>query len=471
VTLLAALVPAVRASRIPPVAALRDDVALQPRSLHLRGWAGAVLLVVGILLMVAGVRSGGGQGAGLVGLGTLVTLVGAIVMSPVVAGPVVSVLGAVYPAVFGTVGRLALDNAKRQPRRTAATASALMIGLALVSALTIFATSTSASVNQAINRVIGAEFIVVNQAQRAFPSTVAKDAAQVPGIESVSAIQQVPAKVNGDGTLLTGIDPATIGPMVTLTFVEGSLSDLTPGTIALDSTSAKDQGLSLGSEVVVVLPTGQTDQLRLSGVYDGTAGIQGFVTSSATLADAGLAIGDAVVYAKAAPGADLAVVQSDLEDALRSYPTVTVQSQAQFKESFQSNVNQLLAVMVLLLSLAIFIAVLGIVNTLVLSVIERTREIGLLRAVGAMRKQVRRMVVLESVVIAVFGAVLGLVLGVGFAVALQRTLADQGIDVLEVPWVTLAVFVVLAAVVGALAALWPAFRAGRLDVLRAVTTE
>ena len=164
-------------------------------------------------------------------------------------------------------------------------------------------------------------------------------------------------------------------------------------------------------------------------------------------------------------------MQQDLEQALSAYPTVDVQSQAQFKEQISSNVNQILAVMVMLLSLAILIAVLGIVNTLVLSVIERTREIGMLRAVGAMRGQIRRMVVLESLVIAVYGALAGLVLGVGFAVALQRTLVEQGIEVLDIPWTGLVVFLVLAGVVGVLAALWPAYRAGRLDVLQAVTTE
>jgi len=470
VTLLSALGPALRASRVPPVAALRDDVSLPQRTLRLRGVIGVIALLVGLLLMVFGIAKGSGQGAAFVGLATVITLVAVIVLSPLIAGPVIPVIGWLYPRMFGTVGRLALDNAHRQPRRTAATASALMIGLALVSALTIFATSTSASVADAINNVIGADFLIQNSAQRPFPPAVATAAARVPGVAQVSSVQQLPATINGSATSLTAIDPATIAPMISLTFVDGSFTSLQPGTLALDSVSASDQKIVVGDHVVVRLPTTK-QTMTVSAIYDATGGFQGYVTNSDSLRSAGVNVGDTIVYIKADAGADLSTVQQQLDDALAGYPTVDVQNHTQLKQSVQGNVNQLLAIMVLLLSLAIIIAVLGIVNTLVLSVIERTREIGLLRAVGALRKQVRRIVVLESVVIALFGALLGLVLGIGFAIALQRTLVTQGITILAIPWVVMVVFVVLAAIVGALAALWPAFRAGRLDVLRAVTTE
>ena len=470
VTVLSALGPALRASRVPPVAALRDDVAMPARSLRVRTVLGLLATLAGISLMVLGIAREAGQGAALVGLATVITLVGVILLSPVIARPVISVLGWLYPRVFGTVGRLARDNAQRQPRRTAATASALMIGLALVSALTIVAASANASVSDAINRVIGADFLIVSQSQTPFPSTVATAAAAVPGVADVSAVQQVPATIDGSSTSLTAVDPATVGQMVNLTWDSGSLASLQPGTVMLDKTSATKQHLTIGDHVTVRLPTG-TQQLTLTALYNGNAGIQGYVVNSATLRDAGMTIGDAIVYVKTSPGADLTEVQHQLETTLHSYPMVQVQNQTQFKQSVEGNVNQLLAVMVLLLSLAIIIAVLGIVNTLVLSVVERTREIGLLRAVGALRKQVRRMVVLESIVIAVFGAVLGLALGIGFAAALQRTLTTQGITILQIPWVTMVIFVVLAAIVGAVAAAWPAFRAGRLDVLHAVTTE
>jgi putative ABC transport system permease protein len=470
VTVVAALGPAVRASRIPPMAALREDVALPTRSLRVRAVAGALLLVGGLALMTAGVANGGGTGSQFVGLGTVVTLVGAIVLSPAVAAPVVRLLGWWLPRVFGTVGRLAVDNAKRQPRRTAATASALMIGLALVSALTIFATSTKTSVDQVVDRVIGAEFLVYNQAQRPFPEQVAQDVASVAGVETVSPVKTVAAQVDGQGTFITGVDPATAAEMVSLEFESGSLADLGSDGTVVDATTAQDKGLAVGDPVQIALPTGTADY-RVAGIYTAGGGVSGWVVGNDALAAAGVEVGDTLLYVKAASGADLESVQSGIESALAGFPTVDVQSQAQFKEQISSNVNQILMVMVMLLSLAILIAVLGIVNTLVLSVIERTREIGMLRAVGAMRGQIRRMVVLESLVIAVYGALAGLVLGVGFAVALQRTLVDQGIEVLDIPWTGLVVFLVLAGVVGVLAALWPAYRAGRLDVLQAVTTE
>ena len=470
VTVAAALAPAWRASRIPPMAALRDDVTLPTRSLRIRAVLGVVGLVVGLGVMTAGVMAGGGSGSGLVGLGTIVTLVAAIVLSPAVSGPIVRILGAPLPRLFGTVGRLSVDNAERQPRRTAATASALMIGIALVSALTIFATSTSTSVERVVDRVIGAEFLVSSQAQRPFPPSVATAVGAVDGIAGVSAVKQVPATVDGSDTIIVGLDPSTIGQMLDLSFVTGSLADLGDGSIVVDDVTAEGAGLSVGDPVDVVLPTG-ADTYTVVGTYSGGAGFSGYGLSNDALKAAGLRLGDSFLYAKTVDGADLDAVGTALDDALSEYPTVQVQSQAEFKDSIKGNVNQLLAVMILLLSLAIIIAVLGIVNTLVLSVIERTREIGMLRAVGALRAQIRRMVVLESIVIAVYGAVLGLVLGLGFAVALQRTLVDQGVEVLAIPWVALLVFLLLAALVGALAALWPAFRAGRLDVLRAVTTE
>jgi putative ABC transport system permease protein len=382
----------------------------------------------------------------------------------------VRTLGFAYPRLFGSTGRLAVDNAARQPRRTAATASALMIGLALVSALTIFAASANSSITQVIDRVLGADFLVSNQAARPFPAEVAKAVAAVPGVAVTSAIKVVPAEVNGAGAGLVGIDPHTLPSMLSMTFTSGSLADLGPGGIVVDKQTAADSGLALGDAVSVRMATGSAD-FRLVGIYEPVGSLTGFVIDNGSFAAAGVDVGDSVIYVKAEPGADLPAVESAMTTALAAYPTVQVQSQAEYKQQISSGVNQLLLVMIMLLSLAILIAVLGIVNTLVLSVIERTREIGMLRAVGALRRQIRTMVVLEALVIAVYGALVGLVLGVWFAVALQRTLVDQGITVLDIPWTGLLGFLVVAGVVGVLAALWPAFRAGRLNVLRAITTE
>ena len=471
VTVIAALGPALRASRIPPMAALRDDAVLPARSLRVRAIAGALVLTAGLAAMTAGAAAGGASGSQLVGLGVVAALVGAIVLSPAIAGPMVRVLGFAFPRMFGTVGSLAVQNAERQPRRTAATASALMIGLALVSALTIFATSAKTSITQVIDRVIGAEFLVSNQAQRPFPEQVAIDVASVPGVAEAVGVKLVPAQVGDAGTLLVASDPEALGRMITLVFTTGSLADVGDDGVVVDTQTATDTGLAVGDPVSVLLPTGVSADYTVRGLYEPAGAYTGYVVDRTSLEAVGLEIGDSFVYARAADGADLDSVQAGLEEALADFPTVQVQSQAEFTQQITSSVDQLLLVMVMLLSLAILIAVLGIVNTLVLSVVERTREIGMLRAVGALRRQIRTMVVLEALVIAVFGAIVGLVLGVWFAVALQRTLVEQGIEVLDIPWVGLVVFLVLAAGVGVLAALWPAFRAGRLNVLEAISTE
>ena len=470
VTVVAGLAPAIRASRIPPMAALRDDIALPARSLHFRAIAGALLLVAGLVAMTAGAAVGGGSGSQLVGLGVVAALVGAIVVSPALAGPMVRVLGFAFPRMFGTVGSLAVQNAERQPRRTAATASALMIGLALVSALTIFATSAKSSITVVIDSVVGADFLVTNQTQRPFGEEVAQTVTTVPGVGIVSPVKLVPSLVLGQPSALVGVDPATFGDVVNLEFTSGSLADLTSGGLVVDAQTATDNGLSPGDAVGVQFAAGSADY-TVTGVYESAGRFSGFVVDSESLIAAGADPGDSVVYVKAASDADLDAVQAGMTAALADNPTVQVLSQVEFREQITSSVDQILLVMVMLLSLAILIAVLGIVNTLVLSVVERTREIGMLRAVGALRRQIRTMVVLEALVIAVFGAVVGLVLGVWFAIALQRTLIDQGIAVLDIPWLGIIAFLVVAGIVGVLAALWPAFRAGRLNVLEAISTE
>lgn len=471
VTVVAGLAPAIRASRIPPMAALRDDIALPARSLHVRAIAGAVLLVAGLGAMTAGAAVGGGSGSQFVGLGVVAALVGAIVVSPALAGPMVRILGFAFPRMFGTVGSLAVQNAERQPRRTAATASALMIGLALVSALTIFATSAKSSITVVIDSVVGADFLVTNQTQRPFGEEVAQAVAAVPGVAIVSPVKLVPSLVQEQPTALVGVDPATFGDVVNLEFTSGSLGSLADrGAMVVDAQTATDNGLIVGEPVTARFAAG-TAAYTVTGIYESAGRFSGYVVDSASVIEAGADPGDSVVYVKSAPDADLDAVQAGMTAALADNPTVEVLSQTQFKEQITSGVDQILLVMVMLLSLAILIAVLGIVNTLVLSVVERTREIGMLRAVGALRRQIRTMVVLEALVIAVFGAVVGLVLGVWFAVALQRTLIEQGIAVLDIPWLGIIAFLVVAGIVGVLAALWPAFRAGRLNVLEAISTE
>ncbi len=402
----------------------------------------------------------------------MIVLIGAAVLSPALSRPVVRVLGAAFPRLFGTVGRLSRENALRNPRRTAATASALMIGLALVGGTSVLASSVNASVDKTVSNSLGAEFIVTSPTSFAgFSPQIAATIKETPGVQSVTEQRYGQAQLGGKTTFLSAVDPATWNDAVKLDYRSGSAAALSGNGLLVDENVAKDRGWRLGQSVPMLFKDGTTTNLSVAGVYQTNQAASGYLVSLDTLQRGGGAPRDNIVYVKAVGGTDTAALHKDLDAKLADYPNVTLQDQSGFKKNQQAQVNQLLYLIYALLALSIIIAVLGIINTLALSVIERTREIGLLRAVGMSRRQLRRMIRLESVVIAVFGALLGLGIGVAFGVALQSTLDEQGISVLSVPAGSLAGFLVLAAVIGVLAAIWPARRAARLDVLRAITTE
>ena len=467
VTILSAYLPARRASRVSPVAGMRDEGAVPAsRSMRLRLYVGVPLLLIGAAALVAGGRGSGGSAASLVGLGALFTLVAVIVLAAPVAGPIVRFIGA--PFRRSATGRIAVSNAARNPRRTAATAAALMIGLALVSAFGVLGASAKASTDAVIDDVIKADFLISGSNFRPFTPEVAKAVKAVPGVGVVSQFRVAPAKIDGSVTGVSGVDPATIEQVLN-GVTRGSTAALNNGGLLVDDLQAADKRYAIGDPVEVTFTSG-TVTLPVVGIYTQSAGLSGYVTSLQTLAESGLPPLDQQIYIKTANSGGTSI-RPALDKALLPFPTVTLQDQTEFKEQIRGQVNQLLYVIYALLALAVLIAVLGIINTLVLSVIERTREIGLVRAVGASRRQLRSMIRIESVVIAVFGALLGIVLGVVFGVALQRAITDQGINILSVPWVQLLVFLVVAAGVGVLAAVLPARRAARLDVLQAVTTE
>jgi putative ABC transport system permease protein len=475
VTLVAAYLPARKASRVPPIAAMRDDVVLPESSLHRRmvggaalTAAGAALTAAGAALMLWGLAFEGGLGP--LGGGVLAVFIGIALLSPVIGRPIVAAIAGPFPRLFGAVGVLARENSRRNPRRTAATASALMIGLALISTMAILGQSLKSSTDEIVSTGLQADYVVSSVTSAPFSPAIAPRVAAVTGVALTVPLRVTIATVNGQPGAIAGIDGVMVGRVVATTVESGSLDTGDDGLL-VTSTRAAAEGWKVGDPITVGLPAGPRN-LTVTGIISPSRFLAAdVVVSPAVLAAGGVAPVDSIVFVAQEPGADTAAVTSGIQAELAALPTVTLQDKAAFADGQRASIDQFLAIIYALLALAVIIAVLGIVNTLGLSVIERTREIGLLRAVGMSRRQLRSMVRLESVAISILGAVLGIGLGLAFGVSLRRAMAGQGITVLSIPWIELVAFVVLAGLVGVLAAVFPARRAARMGVLRAITAQ
>ncbi|MGB7982383.1 MAG: FtsX-like permease family protein [Candidatus Nanopelagicales bacterium] len=468
VTVFAAWFPARRASQVPPVAAMRDEVALPARSLRLRAISGGVLTAVGLGLIALSVANADlPRRLTVFGVAAASLLIGVIVLAPVFSRALVGFVGAPI-ARSGAVGRLAVRNAQRDRRRTAATATAILIGLALVTAIGVLGSSTTKSVNALVDDVLTADFIVQPTSFVPFSPEVGDALAAVPGVASVSRIRQAPALVDGQETDVIGVDPQTINNVQSLGVEPSALVE---GSVVVDVTTAAAAGVQKGDEVEVTWGNSSTDTLTIGQVYPGADAFSGWVVSIGTLEAAGLPPVDSLVYVTVDPEADSAAVRTAVEAVKDNFPTVQILDQTEFKDSITGQINQLINLIYGLLGLSVIIAIFGVVNTLALSIIERTREIGMLRAVGTLRRQVRTMIRWESIVISFFGAFTGVGLGLLLGIALQRLLVDEGISELGIPWSLIGIVLVATAIVGVLAAVWPARRAANLDVLAAIRTE
>jgi putative ABC transport system permease protein len=465
VTMISAIIPARRAVRIAPVAALVEHSEDEPESSRRRVLVGGIVAAIGVLVLVAGLTK---PAIALVGLGTLAVFVAAGMLAPIVARPMAGLLGRPLAALLGTPGKLGRENAMRNPRRTAQTAAALMVGLALVSAIAVIGASLSASGKSSVDNAVAADYLITGSGgSSAVSDWVAPIVARVPGVNAVAAIYSGQFQFDGSLSSLTATTPAHLAKTVHLSMTAGSAAPaLASGELLIDTTTASADHLTVGSVAAAVFAQTGPTKLRIGGIYQSNALVGSFVVDDAVFAahfdnpEAG------TILVSAAPG-----LESTFNSALSAYPDLTIQTRAQYEAAQQESINSLLGLIYVMLALAVLIALIGIVNTLMLSVFERTREIGLLRAVGMKRPQVRAMIRSESVIIALFGAVTGLLIGTALGVALAASLRQSGVSTISIPVSILIVFLILAALLGVAAARWPARRAARLGVLAAIATE
>lgn len=469
VTMAAAYPAARRAGKLAPVAAMRDDFAIRERSLLVRVLLGGFMLLMALVLYLIGLNAGDLPGAVLIGFAAAITLLGVVMTSPLISRYAVRAL----MSPFGRKAPVTLGrrNAERNPRRTSATASALMISVALISGLLVLAASAKASIDKSITDELGtSELLITSSAPDSFSPQVADRVAKVSGVESVHRVREQSGQVGATALQVRGVSDGTLDGPISTTFDTGSAAALQAGQALLPRNLAKTLDLTVGKSFDLGMASGK-HRLTVGGILAPNRQLNAVVVSLPTYDAIGGASGDTLLYVEVAQGTQVTQVRSAILDGLNDYPSIQVRDQHAYAAGAREPVNGVLAGFGFLLALAILLAILGIVNTLALGVVERTREIGLLRAIGMDRPQLTRMLRVESIAISLLGAVLGLAIGVLFGASVRSVLTDNGLSTLDIPVLQLIAAVLVAGGFGVLAAVWPSRRAARLDVLRAIATE
>ena len=465
-TVISAIGPARRAVRIAPVAALTATREEQPDSLRRRVTIGGLAATGGIAALVAGLTA---PAILLVGLGAAAVFIAAGLLAPIVARPMSGTLGRPLAALLGAPGKLGRENSMRSPRRTAQTAAALMVGIALVSAIAVLGASLSQSARTNLESAVTADDIITGPGS-GFSTSVAAAVSRIPGVSTVTNVYKGQFELRGSVSSLDAVTPAGLRRTVHLAITAGSGAPaLAAGQLLIDTTTASAQHLSVGSTVPVTFAQTGPATMRIGGIFKANPLIGSYLAGAGFFRSHFHNPLPVAVLIGTQPGAGH--VERAVNRYLNVYPNVGVQSRAQFEQSQQAAVNQELGLVYVLLALAVLVALIGIVNTLMLSVFERTHELGLLRAVGMKRRQVRAMIRSEAVIVALFGAVIGVIIGTALGVAFAASLKPQGITEIAVPYASLVGFLVLAALLGLAAASWPARRAAKLDVLAAIAVE
>lgn len=477
VTLVSALAPAVKASRIPPVEAMRDIEMSRPNeSLRRRALLGLLTSVGGGALMMIGLFKDVSKPLYYVGAGAAIIFIGVAILAPLLTALVSNIVGAPLVLRYKLIGKIARQNTKRSPRRSASTASALMIGVSLVVFASILASSIRASVDVIVADNFPGDLIISPKNQQGdpamirIPEAVADDIAKLDEIELVSKSVIDYVDFGGSVRTIEAIDPEAFIEVANIGPVNNSYSELKKDTVYVYQETLTTLNKKVGDDLSVTYPDGQSKNVRISGSFSEAYQTE-YLLSNETYAAYFPPNGISYAVANIASGVDLNDAKAAINKVLESYPTAFVQDKNELVADARKQIDQVLALMTVLLAFAIFIAVLGITNTLTLSVSERTREIGMLRAVGMTRPQTRQMIRAESIIIAVFGALLGVILGIFFAWAFLQALEDQGFKAFSIPVIQILVYLLMAAFAGVIAAIAPSYKASRMNILRAISYE
>ncbi len=478
VTLVSAIVPAIKASRVSPVEAMRENEASSGsrRSLFKRGIFGVIVSLIGVASLIIGLNTDIDQPIYAVGFGVVLMFIGVSIIAPLLSSPLAQIIGWPLTKYRGVSAKLARDNAKRTPQRTASTAAALMIGVSLVALLSIIATTFKAEIDILLEDSFPADLTVQSTNIGEFGpgsagfSVKALDALKAtPELTDVTALryQFEGAKVNDVVVFIVGADTEYFNEVVRIGPSENAFENLRAGGVLVYKTVADENGWSIGQEITIEFALTGKVPLKIVGTFSEPFDSDYIISSQTYITNFGnddvTAIG-----ANVREGIEITDGKQAAQKALEGFPQILVQDQEDLRKSISTQIDQILALFWGLLGFAIIIAVLGITNTLMLSISERTKEIGMLRAIGMTRKQVRQMIRYESVIIALFGATLGVVMGTFFAWAVLRALASEGISGFVVPFGQIAFYFVIAIIAGVLAAAWPARKASRMDILKAI---
>jgi putative ABC transport system permease protein len=481
VTLLAAIVPAVRATRVPPVAAMREEaLADGPPPSRRRHAATALVGLLGVALLLQGLF-GDGPAAGrlsAMGLGSLLVFVGVAMSARYVVRPLAAVVGWPLQRVGATTGELARENSTRNPARTAVTAAALMVGLGLVVFVAVFAAGLKTSLTGALDQRLRADLVVTSDTNAPLPRAAADPVHALPGVSATMSQYLDQVQVNGRSVnsltdVLNGVEPLALRDVYRFRWLHGTDADLQrlgPGAALIEEQFAKQHAIAVGDRFHVTGPTGKRTTLVAIGEYRDPQLLQGVLVSLAQFWQLSPQRDPMAFLVRLLPGTSVGAAKHDVVQALRPFPSATVRTSAAYADYINAQVDRLVYLLYALLAMSVVISMFGIANSLFLSVHERTREIGMLRAVGATSAQVRRIIRYESVITSLIGGVLGTVVGVLFAWLTTFAVKDLGVG-FTVPVGQLAAFLVLAVVVGVLGAIAPARRAARVDILRAIHTE